>query len=468
MPGAEPDVLLNTVSGGLVDLVVAGALSVETMDGQALPGGWVAIDDGMVVGVGRAGREPDAARTLRAEGCLVTPGLVNAHHHIYQNLTRSFAPAARSSLFGWLRLLYPHWALIDEEAVYLSTFVGLAELALGGCTTTTDHLYVHPRGAGDLLGAEIAAARELGMRFHPTRGSMSVSAEDGGLAPSSVCEDEESILAACEAAVSDHHDPSTGAMVRIALAPCSPFTVSRQLMSATAELASRLDVRLHTHLAEDPEEDGYCQEVYGCRPVEFFEEVGWLSDRSWVAHCVHPNGLEIGRLGRAGVGVAHCPSSNLLLGAGLAPVAELKAAGAPVGLGCDGSASVDSASLWLEARTAMLLGRYRSGPASMGGREALEMATLGGAACLGRQGELGVLRPGAVGDLVCWQLEGPLYAGALSDPVEALLRCGPASAHHTVVAGRVLVEEGRVVNEATEDRLRRHRSTSARVQAEVS
>jgi cytosine/adenosine deaminase-related metal-dependent hydrolase len=448
-----------------VDLIVKGAELVATMDqGQEIPGGWVAIDEGFVVGVGPAGSEPTARRTINAEGCLVTPGFINTHHHIFQNLTRSFAPAVRSGLFGWLRELYPHWALLDEEAVYLSAFVGLAELALGGCTTTTDHLYVHPAGAGDLLAAEIAAAREIGLRFQPTRGSMSVSEKDGGLPPDSVCQDEDTILAASEAAVNAHHDRSPGAMVRIALAPCSPFSVSRRLMSATAELAERLDVRLHTHLAEDPDEDVYCQEVYGQRPVEFFEEVGWLTERSWVAHCVHPNQEEIGRLGGAGVGVAHCPSSNLLLVSGMAPVAELLAAGSPVGLGCDGSASTDSASLWLEARTALLVARYRSGAASTGARQALELATLGGAACLGRQGELGVLRAGAVGDLVCWKLDGPKFAGALSDPVEALLRCGPVGAHHTLVAGNAIVEEGRVVNEAIEDRLRRHRAASARIQ----
>ena len=456
---------LGPVDLGPVDLVVAGAEVVVTMDrAEEVPGGWVAVHDGLVVGVGRAGTEPAARRTLRADSCVVTPGLVNAHHHIYQNLTRSYAPAVRAGLFGWLRALYPRWALLDEEAVYLSTFVGLAELALGGCTTTTDHLYVHPAGAGDLLGAEIAAAREIGARFHPTRGSMSVSDQDGGLPPGSVCQDEDTILAACEGAVAAHHDRSVGSMVRIALAPCSPFSVSRGLMSATAELAGRLDVRLHTHLAEDPDEDSYCQDVYGCRPIELFEDVGWLTDRSWVAHCVHPNGPEIERLGRAGVGVAHCPSSNLLLGAGLAPVAELLAAGAPVGLGCDGSASTDSASLWLEARTAMLLARLRSGAASTGARQALELATLGGAACLGRQGELGVLRPGAAGDLVCWRLDGPQFAGALTDPVEALLRCGPVSAYHTVVAGQLLVEKGTLVNEAIEDRLRRHRVAAARIQ----
>ncbi len=476
MPETRTETWTGPAGTSPVDLVVAGAEVVVTMDrvttdrvttdrAGEVPGGWVAVRDGLVVGVGPPGSEPAATVTLRADNCVVTPGLVNTHHHIYQNLTRSFAPAVRAGLFDWLRALYPHWARLDEEAVYLSTFVGLAELALGGCTTTTDHLYVHPAGGGDLLGAEIAAAREIGLRFHPTRGSMSVSEEDGGLPPASVCQDEDTILAACEAAVAAHHDRSVGAMVRIALAPCSPFSVSRRLMAATAELAGRLDVRLHTHLAEDLDEDGYCQEVYGCRPVELFEEVGWLSDRSWIAHCVHPNSAEIERLGRAGVGVAHCPSSNLLLGTGLAPVAELVAAGAPVGLGCDGSASADSASLWLEARTAMLLARCRSGATSTGAREALQLATLGGAACLGRQGELGVLRPGAVGDLVCWRLEGPKFAGALSDPVEALLRCGPVSAYHTIVAGKPVVEKGELVNGAVEDRLKRHRSASARIQA---
>lgn len=432
--------------------------------GREVPGGWVAISDGFVTAVGVAGEEPPARRTLAADGCVVTPGFINTHHHIFQNLTRSFAPAVRSGLFDWLRVLYPRWAGLDEEAVYLSAYVGLAELALGGCTTTTDHLYVHPRGAGDLLAAEIAAAREMGMRFHPTRGSMSLSEKDGGLPPAEVCQDEDEILSASEAAVHAHHDRSPGAMVRIALAPCSPFSVSRRVMSATAELAERLDVRLHTHLAEDPEEDDYCLRTYGSRPVEFFEEVGWLSERSWVAHCVHPNPAETTRLGQAEVGVAHCPSSNLMLAVGLAPVAELLAGGSPVGLGCDGSSSTDSASLWLEARTSLLLARLRSGAASTGARWALERATLGGAACLGRQGELGVLRPGAVGDLVCWRLEGPVFAGALSDPLEALLRCGPVGAHHTVVAGRPVVQDGQLVSTAIEDRLRRHRSAAARIQ----
>lgn len=436
-----------------------------TMDsGSEVAGGWVAVDGGFVVGIGSPGSEPPAKLSLDARGCIVTPGFVNAHHHLFQNLTRSFAPATRSRLFGWATSLYPHWAHVDDEAVYLSAFVGLAELALGGCTTTTDHLYLHPRGAGDLLAAEVKAARELGFRFHPTRGSMSVSEEEGGLPPKVLCEDEDTILAACEQAVATYHDPTPGAMLRVALAPCSVFSVSRRLMSETAELAERLDVRLHTHLAEDTDEDAYSMETFGCRPIDLFEELGWMTGRSWVAHCVHPNAQEIRRLGAAKVGVAHCPSSNMILSSGLAPVAELRAAGSPVGLGCDGSASADSASLWMEARTAMLVARYRSGDASFDARQALEMATLGGAACLGRAGELGVVRPGAVGDLVCWRLDGIAFAGALSDPVEALLRCGPVSAWHTVIAGKCLVEEGRLVHPDIPDRLERHRAASARVQ----
>ncbi len=450
------------------DLVVTGAELVATMDDdrRELAGGWVAITDGLVSGVGPSTTPPPRAdRRLRADGCLVTPGLINTHHHIYQNLTRSFRPAVDQDLFGWLTTLYPRWARLDEEASYLSAWVGLAELALGGCTTSTDHLYVHPAGAGDLISAEIQAATELGMRFHPTRGSMSVSVKDGGLPPDSVVQDHDTILADSERLVARHHDRSWGAMVRIALAPCSPFSVGPELMIATAELAERLDVRLHTHLAEDPDEDVYCLETYGCRPIEHFEQVGWGSDRAWVAHCLYPNEAEIARLGRWGTGVAHCPSSNMMIGGGaIAPVREYRAAGVPVGLGCDGSSSTDSASLWMEARNALLLGRLRAGPTSTSARDALELATLGSAACLGRQGELGTLRVGAAGDLVCWPLEGVAYAGALTDPIEAWLRCGPTAARHTVVGGQVVVEGGALVAGGLEDILGRHRRAAAAIQ----
>ena len=450
------------------DLLVRNARLVATCDadGRELAGGWVAITGGLVSGVGAsADPAPAAAETIDASGCLVTPGLVNTHHHIYQNLTRSYGPAINGSLFSWLTALYPLWAGLDEEAAYLSAWIGLAELALGGCTTSTDHLYVAPRHGGDLWSAEITAARELGFRFHPTRGSMTLSVKDGGLPPDSVVQDDDEVLADSERLVAAHHDPSFGAMVRVALAPCSPFSVSPALMRQTAELAERLDVRLHTHLAEDPDEDTYCLERFGRRPVEQFEEVGWLTSRSWVAHCIYPNEAEVARLGAAGVGVAHCPSSNMLIGGGgFAPVREFRAAGVPVGLGCDGSASTDSASLWIESRAALLLGRQRLGPTGMTARAVLDIATRGGAACLGRSGELGELTVGAVGDLVCWPQQGVQYAGALVDPVEAWLRCGPAAARHTIVAGRVLVRDGTLTAPGVEEKLRLHAAAAARIQ----
>jgi cytosine/adenosine deaminase-related metal-dependent hydrolase len=323
---------------------------------------------------------------------------------------------------------------------------------------------VHPKGSGDLISAEIAAAREIGMRFHPTRGSMSLSEKDGGLPPDSVVQDDDEILSDSERLVALHHDSGHGAMVRIALAPCSPFSVTPKLMQATAELAERLDVRLHTHLAEDRDEDRFAASMFGRRTVEQFEDVGWGTNRTWVAHCIFPNDNEIKRLGEWGVGVAHCPSSNMMIGGGIAPVQELRAAGSPVGLGCDGSASTDSASLWMEARNAMLLGRLRRGPSSTSARDALELATRGSAACLGREGELGVLAPGAAGDLVCWPLEGVAFAGALSDPVEAWLRCGPVAARHTVVRGQAVVQDGRLVARGVEEHLAQHRKISARFQ----
>jgi cytosine/adenosine deaminase-related metal-dependent hydrolase len=449
-----------------VDLVMAGARLLVTMDDERreVPGGWVAVDHGVVVGVGAPGSEPPATRTIRADGCLVTPGLVNTHHHIYQNLTRAFPPATAKNLFGWLTTLYPIWANLDEEAAYLSAWIGFAELMLGGCTTTMDHLYVHPAAGGDLIGAEITAARELGMRFHATRGSMSRSQKDGGLPPDEVVQDDDTILAESERLVAAHHQRDPHAMVQVALAPCSPFSVTPELMRATAELAERLDVRLHTHLAEDRDEDTYCAETYGCRPLEYFEDVGWGSARSWVAHCVYPNPAEISKMASWGTGVAHCPSSNQMIGAGLAPIREYRDAGVPVGIGCDGSSSTDSASLWMETRNALLLARLRGGPEAMQAREALELATRGGATCLGRDGIVGQLSVGSAGDLVAWPLDGVQHAGAWSDPVEALLRCGPNAAKHTIIAGRVVVEDGRLVDGRVGNMLARHAAVARRWQ----
>ncbi|HUR75263.1 MAG TPA: 8-oxoguanine deaminase [Sporichthya sp.] len=455
-----------------VDLLISGARLLVTCDGagegtgRELPGGWVAISEGAVSAVGAStDPAPAAVRTLDAAGALVTPGLVNTHHHLFQNLTRAYAPVLNGTLFDWLTGLYPRWTAVDEEASYLAAWVGLVELALGGCTTSADHLYIAPRGGGDLWSAQIAAAAEVGLRFSPTRGSMTVSVKDGGLPPDDLVEDADAVLADSERLVRRHHDPSPLSMLRVGLAPCAPFNVSPDLMRATAELAERLDVRLHTHLAEDPQDEQYCLDRFGHRPVEHFADVGWLGPRSWVAHGIHLDTDEVARLGAAGVGVAHCPSSNMILGGGgICPATDLRAAGSPVGLGCDGSSSNDAASLWLEARTALLLGRQRSGPTGMTARQVLAMATRGGAACLGRVGEIGQLVPGAAGDVVVWDQTGVAFAGAGSDPVEAWLRCGPSAARETIVAGRVLVEGGRAVHAQLPEMLVRHGRVAARVQ----
>ena len=367
-------------------------------------------------------------------------------------------------LFGWLQTLYPLWSAIDEESVYVSAWVGLAELALSGCTTSTDHLYLHPKNGGDILSAEIRAARDLGLRFHPTRGSMSLSQKDGGLPPDDVVQDDDTILAESEAAVVRHHDRSFGAMTRVALAPCSPFSVTVDLMKRSAELAEKLDVRLHTHFAENAEDDAFSLQRFGCRPMEYLKEVGWCTDRAWLAHCVMPNPEEVKELGRAGVGVAHCPSSNLILASGIAPIVDLRAHGVKVGLGVDGSASADSASLWLEARQAMLLAKLRNGADAGSARMALECATVGGAGCLGREGEIGEISEGAVGDLAIWSLTGPVFAGAVADPIEAWLRCGPTSARDTIVHGRTIVRNGMLVSGELESMLRQHDVLSRKIQ----
>ena len=451
----------------MTDLLIHNARMVATVDPdrREIAGGWVAITDGLISAVGLStDPKPKATETIDATDCLVTPGLINTHHHFYQNLTRAYPPMTRAPLFGWLKTLYPLWAGIDEEAVFTSAWVGLAELALSGCTTSTDHLYLHPRGAGDLLSAEIGAATDLGMRFHPTRGSMSLSEKDGGLPPDFVVQDDDDILAQSEVAVQRHHDRAHGAMVRIALAPCSPFTVTEQLMVRSAELAERLDVRLHTHFAENIEDDEFSVATFGCRPLEYLERTGWLTSRTWVAHCVMPDHDEVQRLGAAGIGAAHCPSSNLILASGIAPIVDLRAAGVHVGLGVDGSSSADSGSLWLEARQAMLLAKLRNGADAADARMALECATIGGAGCLGRIGEIGTLAVGATGDVAIWPLTGPRFAGAIADPIEAWLRCGPVSARDTIVHGRAIVRDGELVSADVEQRLVDHHRIAARIQ----
>jgi len=448
------------------DLLITNGY-IATVDGarRELDGGWVAITDGLVSGVGAStDRMPVAKETLDASGCLVTPGLVNTHHHLYQNLTRAFPPMTNAPLFGWLQTLYPLWRALDEESAHVSAWIGLAELALSGCTTSTDHLYLHPRNGGDLLSAEIAAAVDLGMRFHPTRGSMSLSQKDGGLPPDDVVQEDDEILALSQAAVERHHDRSFGAMVCVALAPCSPFSVTKDLMIRSAELAEKLDVRLHTHFAENSEDDDFSIATFGCRPFEYLREVGWLGNRTWVAHCVMPNAEEIVQLGAAGIGAAHCPSSNLILASGIAPVVDLRAAGVHVGLGVDGSSSADSASLWLEARQAMLLAKLRNGAGAADARMALEVATIGGAGCLGRVGEIGSLQVGAVGDVAVWDLSGIQFTGAIADPVEGWLRCGPTGARDTIVHGRYVVKAGQLVTGKTGEMMASHRRIATKMQ----
>lgn len=444
-----------------VDLLVRDA-HVYVDRGWEIANGWVAIKDKRVHSVGKAGEEPAALKTISAGSRLVTPGLVNAHHHMYQNLTRSYAPVTNGSLFEWLTGLYPLWAGLTEESVYFSTFVAMTELLMGGCTTSMDHMYVHPKPR--LIDAQFRAAGDIGFRFYATRGSMTRSVENGGLPPASVVQREDDILDDSIRLTETFHDASPGSMRRLALAPCSLFSVTERIMSESARLADKYDLRLHTHLAEDPEEDTYCAEVYGCTPTEYFERVGWASKRSWVAHFIYPSEDEIGRLAHAGVCATQCPCSNMLIGGGSADVMGLRARGMRVGLGCDGSASTDHASMWLEARTALLLGRYRNGPSSMSARDALDVATRGGAACLGWDDEIGHLRPGACADLVVWSTSDVALAGAHTDPVEAWLRCGPATAGTTIVNGKILVEEGRPVMPELGDVLREHARHSRRMQ----
>jgi len=447
-------------------LLVRDLRLLVTMDGRgrAFPGGYLYAEDGEIRAVGaRVPAGLRAERTIRAPFAVAVPGLVNTHHHLCQTLTRAHPRAADAKLFDWLTTLYPVWAGLDEEAVHVAALVGMAELMLSGCTTTSDHHYLFPRGQTRLIDAEIAAAREIGIRFHATRGSMSVGRSKGGLPPDTVVQDEDEILADSERVIRTYHDPRPGAMLRVGLAPCSPFSVSERLMRETAQLAERHEVRLHTHLAETLDEEAYCLRRFKRRPVRFLADAGWLGDHVWIAHGVHFNAAEIRRLGRARVGVAHCPTSNMRLGSGIAPVHALAAAGCPVGLGVDGSASNDSSHMLAEARQAMLLGRVARGADAVKVVDALRMATAGGAACLGRD-DVGSLEPGKRADLALFDLRDVGYSGA-GDPLLALLLCAPTRVHTLIVDGRPVVEDGEIRTIALEPVVARHRKIAARLLA---
>jgi cytosine/adenosine deaminase-related metal-dependent hydrolase len=431
---------------------------------QVLHGGYLYAENGEIRGVGSgAARLPKADRVIDGSHVIALPGLVNTHHHLYQTLTRAYAPAADAGLFDWLRTLYPIWARLDEECVHVAALAGMAELLLSGCTTTSDHHYLFPRGRGNLIDAQIEAARRIGMRFHPTRGSMSVGRSKGGLPPDSVVQGEERILRDCERLIGKYHDGAPGSMLRLALAPCSPFSVSPDLMRASADLARRHGVRLHTHLAETRDEDAYCLSRFGKRPLDLLEDVGWLEGDTWLAHGIFFNRGEVKRLGRAGVGIAHCPSSNMRLGSGVAPVPALRRAGCPVGIGVDGSASNDSSHMLAEVRQALLLQRVRYGAGALAVGEALRMATVEGARCLGRD-DIGTLESGKRADVAMFDLCGAGYSGS-GDAVSALLLCAPAQVDTLVVEGRVVVEGGELQTISLDSVLRRHRTLAAKIQA---
>ena len=434
------------------------------MANRVLHDGYIYTENGRIERVGSGGSGlPKAARVIRAPHSVAIPGLVNTHHHLYQTLTRAYAPAANAKLFDWLRTLYPVWARLDEEAVHAAALAGMAELLLSGCTTTTDHHYVFPRGRGNLIDVEIEAAKRIGIRFHPTRGSMSVGRSRGGLPPDSVVQREESILRDCERLIAQYHDPRPGSMVRVALAPCSPFSVSPELMRSSAELARKHAVRLHTHLAETRDEETYCMNRFGKRPLDLLDEVGWLGAQTWLAHGIFFNRAEIARLGRARTGIAHCPTSNMRLGSGCAPVPALQRAGCPVGLGVDGSASNDSSHMLAEARQALLLQRLRHGAAAIRVADALRMATTGGALCLGRD-DIGSIEAGKRADVAIFDLRTLGYSGA-GDPVSALLLCAPGSVDTLVVEGRVVVAGGELQTVSLDAILRRHRRAAVKLQA---
>ncbi|MFG6582265.1 8-oxoguanine deaminase [Sulfitobacter sp. 1A12779] len=423
----------------MAETLIRGADYLITMDDtrRELAGADLLLRDGMIAEIGQGLRTK--GEIVEATGCVVTPGLVNTHHHLYQSMTRAVPGAQDALLFGWLQRLYPIWARMGPEHMFVSAQIGLAELALSGCSLSSDHLYLYPNGVR--LEDTIHAAAELGLRFHPTRGSMSIGESDGGLPPDALVEREAAILEDCIRVVDAFHDPTEGAMCRVGLAPCSPFSVSRELMRDTALLARDKGVMLHTHLAENAEDVAYSQEKFGCRPGEYAESLGWIGDDVWHAHCVQLDGAEIDLFARTRTGVAHCPCSNCRLGSGIAPVRAMLDAGVPLGLGVDGSASNDSGNLAAEARQAMLLQRVARGADAMSPRAALELATRGGADVLGRP-DCGRLMPGKRADVAIWDVSGVQSAGSW-DPA-ALLLAGPTAVRDLFVEGRQVVRDGQI------------------------
>ncbi len=445
-------------------LLVKHADLLVTMDADhhRIPDGGLFIRDNVIEQVAptaellRAHPEHvEADRVINAQGMILLPGLVNTHHHLYQTLTRAVPAAQDATLFQWLKTLYPIWAGLTPEAIYTSALVGLAELMLSGCTTASDHLYIYPPESGYRIDDEIRAAQEIGVRFHASRGAMSLGESKGGLPPDSVVEDEDFILQDTRRAIETYHDPEPYAMLRIVVAPCSPFSVTPDLMREAAALARSYGVHLHTHLAETLDEEQFCLREFGHRPVEYAKDLGWVGDDVWHAHCIHLNEQEIALFAQTGTGVCHCPSSNMRLASGIAPVRAYLDAGVRVGLGVDGSASNDSSHLLAEARTALLLQRVSGNPAGLSAEEALWMATVGGAQVLGRD-DVGQLAPGKAADFIGLCLNRLDYAGALHDPLAALVFCTPQRVDLSVINGRVVVEDGHLLTIDLEPVIERH------------
>ncbi len=412
------------------------------------------------VGRGRAPRGMAGARYVDGSGCLVTPGLVNTHHHLYQWVTRG--RAADSGLFEWLQTLYPIWGRIDADIVRTAATGALSWLALSGCTTTTDHHYVFPRGGGDVFAAEIEAAQRVGLRFHPTRGSMDLGRSQGGLPPDTVVEDIDAILASTETVIDRYHDPSFDSMLRIGVAPCSPFSVTGELMTRAAELARAKGVRLHTHLGETLDEQDYCREHFSRTPIEYMDTLGWLGPDVWFAHAVHLDDASIAKMSATGTGVAHCPTSNARLGAGIARVRDLRDAGVPVGLGVDGAASNEANSLWEELHHAVLFARAKDGPAAMTARQGLELATMGGARILGRDSEVGSLEVGKVADIAVWRLD-TLPHIDIYDPVAALVLGVQPPLELLLANGVAVVEKARLTTVDADEVARDVRTASRKL-----
>ncbi|MGB9666783.1 MAG: 8-oxoguanine deaminase [Candidatus Cryosericum sp.] len=432
-----------------------------------LENAYVLIDDNVItaVGTGTPTLNTPADRTISGNRKLMMPGFVNTHHHLYQTLFRNVPQVEHAKLFDWLTFLYEHWKYIDEEAVYTSAQVGISEMLKTGVTTTTDHLYLYPYGNNAIFDAEVRAARDIGIRFHPTRGSMSLSKKDGGLPPDSVVQTDEEILKESERVIHQYHDRGRYAMTRVALAPCSPFSVTTELMKQTAALAEKEDVLIHTHLAETQDEEEFCLQTFGSRPVDYMEQVGWLTPRSWFAHIVWASEADIRKLSEHECGMAHCPSSNMRLGSGIAPVTVMKDTAMRIGIGVDGSASNDTSSFIREIRLATLLQRVKYGADALTSREALEMGSMGGARVLRMDADIGSIEVGKAADLIMWDLDTLEFAGGLHDPFTAPVMCDAKQVSFSMVNGKVLIENGEFTNIDIPDLVRKQNTIAARLMA---